>query len=60
MEKRRAGQDGLVSLRLLRAGVGFRGGSAVKNSTANAGDIRDTGSIPRLGRFLGEGHGNRL
>ena len=27
----------------------------VKNLSANAGDIRDTGSIPRLGRSLGEG-----
>ena len=27
----------------------------VKNLTANAGDIRDTGSIPGLGRFLGGG-----
>ena len=34
----------------------------VKNSPANAGDIRDAGSIPGLGRFpgLGEGHGNPL
>jgi len=27
----------------------------VNNLTANAGDIRDTGSIPRLGRFPGGG-----
>ena len=27
----------------------------VKNPPANAGDIRDTGSIPRSGRFPGEG-----
>ena len=32
----------------------------VKNPPANAGDIRDTGSIPRLGRFPGEGIGNPL
>ena len=32
----------------------------VKNLTANAGDIRDLGSIPRLGRSPGEGHGNPL
>ena len=32
----------------------------VKNSPANAGDPRDTGSIPGLGRSLGEGHGNPL
>ena len=30
----------------------------VKNPSANAGDIRDVGSIPGLGRFLGGGHGN--
>ena len=32
----------------------------VKNSPANAGDIRDTGLIPRSGRFLGVGNGNPL
>jgi len=30
----------------------------VKNFPANAGDIRDTGSIPALGRSPGGGHGN--
>ena len=30
----------------------------VKNWPTNAGDIRDTGSIPGLGRSPGEGHGN--
>ena len=30
----------------------------VKNLTANAGDIRDAGSIPALGRPPGGGHGN--
>ena len=30
----------------------------VKNLPANVGDIKDTGSIPGLGRFPGEGHGN--
>ena len=30
----------------------------VKNLPTNAGDIRDAGSIPGLGRSLGEGHGN--
>ena len=29
---------------------GFPGGSVVKNLPANAGDIRDTGTIPGLGR----------
>ena len=32
----------------------------VKNLPANAGDIRDTGSIPGLGRSTGKGHGNPL
>ena len=30
----------------------------VKNPTAEAGDIRDIGSIPGSGRFPGGGHGN--
>ena len=32
----------------------------VKNSPANAGDIREKGSIPGWGRSLGGGHGNPL
>ena len=32
----------------------------VKNPLANAGDIRDTGSIPGSGRSSGGGHGNPL
>ena len=32
----------------------------VKNLPANAGDVRDVGSIPGLGRFPGEWHGNPL
>ena len=32
----------------------------VKNPPANTGDIRDTGSIPWLGRSPGEGNGNPL
>ena len=32
----------------------------VKNLPANAGDIRDMGSIPALGRSPGEVHGNPL
>ena len=30
----------------------------VKNPPANAGNIRDVGSIPGSGRSPGEGHGN--
>ena len=36
---------------------GFLGGSAIKNPTANAGDV---GSIPGLGRSPGEGNSNPL
>ena len=32
----------------------------LKNPPANAGDIRDMGSVPGLGRSPGEGHGNLL
>ena len=32
----------------------------VKNPPANAGDVRDVGSIPGLGRSPGGGHGNSL
>ena len=37
----------------------FPGGASGKES-ANAGDVRDTGLIPGLGRFPGEGNGNHL
>ena len=30
----------------------------IKNLPGNAGDIRDAGSIPGLGRFSGEGNGH--
>ena len=32
----------------------------VKNQFANAGDLRDSGSIPESGRCPGGGHGNPL
>ena len=32
----------------------------VKNLPANKGDVRDVGSIPRLGRSPGGGHGSPL
>ena len=32
----------------------------VKNPPANAGDLRDMGSIPGLGRYPEGGHGNPL
>ena len=39
---------------------GFSSGSVVKNPPANAGDTRDMGSIPGLGRSPGEGKSNPL
>ena len=30
----------------------------VKNLPTNAGDLRDVGSLPGLGRYPGGGHGN--
>ena len=38
--------------------VGFPGGAVVKNPPANAGDARNVGLIPGLGRFPGVGNGN--
>ena len=32
----------------------------VKDPPVNAGDIRDSGSVPELGRSPGEGNGNPL
>ena len=32
----------------------------VRNPPANAGDLRDSGSIPELGRSPGRGNGNPL
>ena len=39
---------------------GFPGGAVVKNLPANAGDARDSGLIPGLGRFPGGGRSNTL
>ena len=39
---------------------GFSGGSVVKNLPADAGDARDPGLIPELGRSPGGGNGNPL
>ena len=36
----------------------FSGGTVVKNPPVSAGDVRDVGSIPRLGRSSGLGNGN--
>ena len=40
--------------------LGFPVAPVVKNLPANAGDIRDTVSIPGLGRSTGEGNDNPL
>ena len=40
--------------------MGFPGSSAAKNLPANAGDMRDVGLIPGLGRPPGEGYSNPL
>ena len=47
--------DNLGSLILMRS---FIQGSPVKKLTANAGDARDSGSIPELGRSPGVGNGS--
>ena len=38
----------------------FSGSSVGKGFTHNAGDVRDLGLIPELGRSPGEGNGNPL
>ena len=40
--------------------LGFSGVSNIKNLPAKAGDTRDAGLIPGLGRSLGGGYGNPL
>ena len=45
---------------LIGSWKGFSGGSVVKNPPANAGDIRDLGSIPGMERSPRGGHGNPL
>ena len=39
---------------------GFPGGAVAENLAASAGDGRDVGLIPGLGRSSGGGHGNPL
>ena len=43
---------------MLRPEFGFPGYTVVKNLPAGAGDTRDVGSIPGLGRSPGAGNGN--
>ena len=44
----------------MRRKEGFPGGSVVKNPPDNAGDSRDVGLIPGLGRSPGVGNGKPL
>ena len=43
---------------IIRSSSGFPGGSVSKESTYNAGDTKDVGSIPGSGSFPGVGNGN--
>ena len=40
--------------------MGLLGGTVLKNLPADAGDARDAGLIPELGRLPGEGNDNPL
>ena len=40
--------------------MGLLGGTVLKNLPANAGDARDAGLIPELGRLPGEGNDHPL
>ena len=40
--------------------MGFPGDAVVKNPPANAGDVRDMGSVPGLGKSPREGNGTPL
>ena len=57
IEPSRKSQEGLV---LFRVGMGFPGGTVVKNPPANARDKRDIVLIPGSGRSPGVGNGNPL
>ena len=50
----------LVILGKLSFPWGFPGGTVITNLPANAGDTRDTSSMPGLGRSPGGGHGHPL
>ena len=49
-----------INYRMIGSGVGFPGGTVVKNPPAIAGDARDTGLIPGSGRSSGGGNDNPL
>ena len=50
----------LTFLQMTTTGLGFQVALVVKKLLANAGDIRDTGSIPGLGRTPAGGNSNPL
>ena len=64
MDKLKPPQSEGICLKYIEVGVMETGASqvalVVKNPPANAGDIRDMGSTPRLGRSLKGGHSNPL
>ena len=49
---------GDLNLNMIPSNLGFLGDAVVKNLPANAGDVRDVGSIPGSRRSPGEVHGN--
>ena len=52
--------DIYIYLNITQPKKGFQGGTNGKIPPASGVDIRDLGSIPRLGILLGGGHGNPL
>ena len=53
-ERRREMERGIPSRRASQVAL------VIKNPLANAGDAREAGSVPGLGRSPGGGHGNPL
>ena len=49
-----------ICILIIDFGIVFRASQVVKVLPANAGDVRDVGSIPGLGKPLGGGHGSPL
>ena len=54
------GKRGIRFLMKTKLLMGFSGGIVVKNPPVNAGDTRDTCSIPGLGRCPGLGNGDTV
>ena len=49
-----------ICILIIDFGIVFRAPQVVKILPASAGDVRDVGSIPGLGKPLGGGHGSPL